>query len=304
MPEGRTAISSKWAFKHKRNEVGEITRFKARVVARGFSQIHGLDYWDTFAPVAKLSSLRILLAIAAVEDLEIHQMDVITAFLISKLEEEIYMEQPEGFVKKGVNGKQLVCRLWKSLYGLKQASRVWNRCIHNYLISIGFKRTYADHCVYINHETGIILALWVDDLIIMGKKMEAVENIKNKLRKEFEMKDMGELKYFLGIHVQRNREERTIHISQKAYITKVLKHFGMQNCKPASTPMAVGTKLLMTTENDDNKVDPREYQSKVGSEMYAMVCTRPDTAYGVSFASHRFHYEPPHRPLLSIWTSI
>jgi len=154
---------------------------KARLVARGFSQIYGVDYLDTYAPVVKLASIRILLAIAAIYGLEIHQMDVVTAFLAGDLEEEIYMEQPEGFE---VGGNDFVCKLRKSLYGLKQAPRVWNQRIRLFLKSIGFDQTYSDPCVYINKETDIIIAMWVDDLIIFGKDMASINNLKAQLNEE------------------------------------------------------------------------------------------------------------------------
>src|SRR5579859_8019846 len=171
---------------------------------------HGIDYLDTYALVVKLASIRILLAIAAIHGLEIHQMDVVTAFLAGNLEEEIYMEQPEGF-ELGSKEEDLVCRLRKSLYGLKQAPRVWNQKIRSFLKSIGFDQTYSDPCVYINRDTDIIIAMWVDDLIIFSKDMASINDLKVQLNKEYEMKDLGELKYFLGIQVHCDREQKIIH---------------------------------------------------------------------------------------------
>src|SRR5271169_1751073 len=176
-PPGRMIVTNKFAFKHKKNEIARIIRLKARLVARGFSQIYGIDYLDTYAPVVKLASIRILLAIAAIYGLEIHQMDVVTAFLAGDLEEEIFMEQPEGF-EVGSKDQDLVCKLRKSLYGLKQAPRVWNQRIRLYLKSIGFDQTYSDLCVYINKETDAIVAMWVDDLIIFGKDMALLHALK------------------------------------------------------------------------------------------------------------------------------
>jgi hypothetical protein len=224
-----------------------------------------------------MASLRLLLAIAAAEDLEIQQMDFIAAFLAGELEEEIYMEQPEGFS----DGTDRVCLLNKSLYGLKQAARVWNQRIRKFLKDIGFTQTHADHCVYVNKDTGIILAMWVDDLLIFGKNMDQINELKAQLQGQFEMKDLGDLKYFLGIHVTRNREERSLTISQSAYIHQILERFRMKNCKPADTPMAAGCKLTKAAVGD-LLVDEKEYQSLVGSLMYAMTGTRPDLAYTVS----------------------
>ena len=280
LPAGRKAISCKWVFKHKTDENGDVVRFKARLVARGFSQIYGIDYMDTFAPVAKLASLRILLAIAAVEDLEIHQMDVVTAFLIPDLEEEIYMVQPEGF-----DGKEgLVCKLQKGLYGLKQSARIWNARLCQHLKSLGFQQSSCDPCIFINNASGVIIAVWVDDLIILGKDLSSIDKVKEGLRAEFEMKDLGELQYFLGIQVQRDRSKRQLHINQSGYINSILERFGMEDSKPAPTPIATGTTLYKAMDGDA-LVDLKPYQSLVGSQMYAMLCTRPDIAYAISQVS-------------------
>ena len=287
-PRNRNVVTCKWIFKVKRGQNGEIVRLKARLVARGFSQVYGMDYWDTFAPVAKLSSLRLLLAIAAHEDLEIHQMDVVTAFLASDIDEEIYMEQPEGF-EVGEAG-ELVCKLGKGLYGLKQAARLWNRRIRDFLKSMGFTQMQSDHCVYINKDSGVILALWIDDIIMFSSTLTAITTVKNQLRAEFEMKDLGELQYFLGMHVTRDRGSRTIHVDQTNYIQSVLARFDMQNCKGASTPMVQGTKYTRTSV-DDELTDQWTYQSEVGSSMYGMLCTRPDIAFSVSQLS-QFNAKP------------
>jgi Reverse transcriptase (RNA-dependent DNA polymerase) len=248
---------------------------KVRLVARGFSQIYGVDYLDTYAPVVKLASIRILLAIAAIFGLEIHQMDVVTAFLAGELEEEIYMEQPEGF--EVGNREDFVCRLRKSIYGLKQAPRIWNQKIRRFLKSIGFDQTFSDPCVYVNKSTGIILAMWVDDLIIFGKDMASINALKAQLNEEYEMKDLGELKYFLGIQVHRDRERKIIHLSQPGYNRTILERYGMQNSKPANTPLSSGARLTKAT-TADALTDRKEYQSMVGSIMYGMLATRPDLA--------------------------
>ena len=136
-------------------------------------------------------------------------MDVKSAFLIRELEEEIYMDQPEGFIEG-----DLVCKLKKSLYGLKQSPRVWNHKIHNFFTTNGFTQTNADHSIYINKDTGIMIGLWIDDLIIVGKNLDIIEDLKKKLNETFDMKDLKDLTYFLGIEVKRNRKERTLHINQ------------------------------------------------------------------------------------------
>jgi hypothetical protein len=256
--------------------MAQIVRLKARLVARGFSQVYGIDYLDTYAPVVKLTSIRILLAIAAIYGLEIHQMDVVTAFLAGELEEEIYMEQPEGF-RVRTDEEDLVCLLRKSLYGLKQAPRVWNRKIRRFLESIGFLPTYSDPCVYVNEETGVIIAMWVDDLVIFGKNLKDVDDLKAKLKAEYEMKDLGELNYFLGVQVHRDKAQKLIHINQSGYNRTILERFGMADSNPARTPLPGGCHLTKATTNDV-LTDQKEYQSMVGSLMYAMLATRPDLA--------------------------
>ena len=289
-PKGRNVVTSKWVCKHKKDEFGQIVRFKGRLVARGYTQVYGLDYLDTFAPVAKLASLRIILAIAAVEDLEIHQMDVVAAFLAGHLDEIIYMEQPEGF-KQGTDEDDLVCLLEKGLYGLKQSARVWNRKIRRMLKTKGYLQTHSDHCVYVHPKTKVIVAMWVDDLIIAGSNMEKINKLKRELKKAFEMTDMGELKYFLGMQVYRNREEREIHINQSGYTKAMLDKFKLLDSHPVSTPIATGTILRKSTSNDKLMDNPKKYQSLVGSQMYAMLCTRPDLTYEISQIS-QFNNSP------------
>jgi len=291
-PRNRQVVTNKFILKHKKNEIGQITRLKARLVARGFSQIYGVDYLDTYAPVVKLASIRILLAIAAIYGLEIHQMDVVTAFLAGELEEEIYMEQPEGF-KVGTQDDDLVCLLRKSLYGLKQAPRVWNQRIRRFLESIGFKPTYSDPCVYINDETGVMIAMWVDDLVIFGKDLASIDAVKQQLKEEYEMKDLGELKYFLGIQVHRDKEQKLIHINQSSYNRTVLERFGMTNSKPANTPLPSSVRLIKATMTDV-LTEQKEYQSIVGSLMYAMLATRPDLAQCIQQISQ--YSSKPARP--------
>ena len=228
-PRNRQVVTNKFAFRHKKNEIAQIVRLKARlpVVARGFSQIYGVDYFDTYAPVVKLASIRILLAIAAIYNLEIHQMDVVAAFLAGELEEEIYMEQPEGFEVDN----DLVCRLRKRLYGLKQAPQIWNQRIRQYLKSIGFNQLYSDPCVYMNKETNTIIAMWVDNLIIFSKDIASINALKAQLNEEYKMKNLGELKFFLGIQVHHNREWKILHINQSGYFRTVLERYGMLNSK-------------------------------------------------------------------------
>ena len=219
LPPGKNLVTCKWVFKAKHNANGNVVRFKVRLVARGFSQAYGIDYFETYAPVAKLTTYRTIFALAAVEQREIHGMDVITAYLLGKLDEEIYMMQPEGFAKLGMK-KDLVCRLLRSLYGLKQAARVWNQKIHAFLVKIGFVRSCADPCLYIDTKRNIYITIWVDDLLIAGKDGKQIAWVKQQLSKEFEMKDLGELKHFLGMRITRTNGRTSI--DQNGYIRQIL----------------------------------------------------------------------------------
>jgi hypothetical protein len=265
-PANRNVITSRWVFKHKKDEMGRIVRFKARIVARGFSQIYGIDYLETYAPVAKLVSIRVLFAIAASLDLEIHQMDVVSAFLASKLKEKIYMELPDGF-KDG----DKVGLLGKSIYGLKQSARYFNRRFHDRLLHLGFIQTFADPCVYVNHTTSIIIAIWVDDILLFGARIDAIDAVKKALAEEFSMKDVGELAYFLGIQVSRGRANKTITIRQDGYVNMILEKFQMLDAKPVSIPIPHGVKLVELDTQEESSIDSKIYQSKVGSLMYAML---------------------------------
>jgi len=289
LPPGRNVVTCKWVFKAKHDSNGNIVRFKARLVARGFSQAFGIDYFDTYAPVAKLTTYRTIFALAALEQWEIHGMDVITAFLLGKLDEEIYMAQPEGFVAKGMKAG-MVCRLLRSIYGLKQASRVWNRRLHRFLVKIGFTRSNADHCLYVNHKRKIWITIWVDDLLIAGKDSKEIARVKKQLGDEFEMKDLGLVKHFLGMRITRDPSNGSISIDQTAYIRSILERFGMEASKPVSTPLATGSRLVKATDDDSN-IDLKLYQGIVGSIMYGMLCTRPDNAFGIQQLS-QFNSKP------------
>jgi Reverse transcriptase (RNA-dependent DNA polymerase) len=152
----------------------------------------------------------------------------------------------------------LVCLVRKSLYGFKQSARLWNRKLRRFLKKIGFYQLHSDHCVYINKDTGVILAMWVDDLIIFGKDRMEVDKMKDQMRSEFEMKDLGPLRYFVGILVQRDRERRTLRIDQSGYIDMILQRFDMENSTPVATPIATGTKLVKATDNDE-VIDAKPY---------------------------------------------
>ena len=296
LPPGHKAIDCKWVFRVKHDENGQIERFKGRLVAKGFQQKYGIDYVETFSPVVRFSSIRALLAFAVSKGMLIHQMDVVTAFLNGHLDEEIYMKQPEGYVKPGT--ENMVCHLKKSLYGLKQSSRCWNKAFQDFMLSQQFKQSDADPCIFIRKLDGqlTVVAVYVDDLILLADSADEMENIKANLSNQFKMKDMGELHYCLGVNI--TRKENALHISQEQYINSILEKYNMANANPVSTPMDINVKL----EKDDSyskPVDTVLYQSMIGSLLYAAIATRPDIAHAVG-ALARFNSAPNETHLTAV----
>jgi len=259
------------------------------LVTKGFSQIPGVDYNDVFSPVVKHSSIRIFFGIVAMRDLELEQLDVKTAFLHGELEEEIYMDQPEGFIVPGKEDH--VCKLKRSLYGLKQSPRQWYKRFDSFMMSHGFKRSEFDSCVYIKFVEGspIYLLLYVDDMLIAAKSKKEITTLKKLLSSEFEMKDLGAAKKILGMEITRDRNSGLLFLSQQSYIKKVLHRFNMHDAKSVSTPIAPHFKLsalqCASTDEDFEYMSRVPYSSAVGSLMYAMVCSRPDLSYAMSLVS-------------------
>jgi Reverse transcriptase (RNA-dependent DNA polymerase)/gag-polypeptide of LTR copia-type/Integrase core domain/GAG-pre-integrase domain len=289
LPAGRDAIGSKWVFKIKRNADGSVERYKARLVAKGYSQQEGIDYNDTFAPVVKFSSIRTLLALGAYYDWEIHQLDVKTAFLNGDLEEDIYMKQPEGFT---IRGKEtLVCKLNKSLYGLKQSGRAWYKKMDTVLLNMKFTRLKSDHCVYFRSVDNVVfyVAIYVDDILLLSNSLMKINSLKKELSQLFDMKDLGEAHFVLGIRIERNRAARTLTLSQSEYVKNVISRFGMSSSHPVSTPLDVSVKLSKAdcpaTQAEINNMKDVPYQSALGAIMYAMIATRPDIAFAVTALS-------------------
>ena len=279
LPPGRKAIGCKWVFKLKHDVDGRVERFKARLVAKGYAQKYGIDYDEIFSPVVRFSSIRFLLAFAVQHDFLIHQMDVETAFLNGKLDEEIYMQQPEGYLKPGE--EHLVCKLEKSLYGLKQSSRCWNKAFREGVEKIGFTQASADPCVFIRKEdTLTIIAIHVDDLLILAENILEMQRLKDSLKLQFKMKDMGELHYYLGVCIIQDKEGKQVYIHQGQYIEKMLKKFGQTEAKSVSTPADLNVKL-QKEDGISRPVDTISYQSIVGSLLYAAITTRPDIAQAV-----------------------
>lgn len=297
LPKGKKAVGSKWVFKRKTDEHGNVTRYKARLVAQGFSQKVGRDYDETFSPIVRFESIRTVISIAAQHNLYLHQLDVATAFLNGELQEEVYMQQPEGFAVKGKEG--LVCKLNRSIYGLRQSPRCWNFTLDKKLKEMGLQPTPSDPCLYTNEEGEMmIVAVYVDDILIACKNSEKMEEVKKELGKCFKVNDMGELTYFLGVKIIQNKEKGSIWIGQETYTESILEKYQMDRAKPAKTPVNVSQKLIQANE-DDEEVDRMMYQSAVGSLLYLSTRTRPDIAYAVSTMA-KFSS----KPTKAHWTAI
>ncbi|CAJ2633694.1 unnamed protein product [Trifolium pratense] len=280
LPKGHKAIGVKWVYKAKKNSKGEVERYKARLVAKGYSQRAGIDYDEVFAPVARLETVRLIISLAAQNKWKIHQMDVKSAFLNGVLDEEVYIEQPQGYEVKGEEEK--VLKLKKSLYGLKQAPRAWNARIDKYFQDKNFIKCPYEHALYIKAQGGdiLIVCLYVDDLIFTGNNPTMFEEFKKEMTKEFEMTDIGLMSYYLGIEVK--QEDHGILITQEGYAKEVLKKFKMDDANPVSTPMECGIKLSKHGEGET--VNPSLFKSLVGSLRY-LTCTRPDILYAVGVVS-------------------
>lgn len=272
LPKGRTAIGSKWVFKVKTDG-----RYKSRLVGVGCSQKAGIDFEETWSPVGRKASLKAIVKFVTQNKWKWKQMDVDTAFLYSVLQEEIYMRQPPGFDDK--SGR--VCRLRKSIYGLKQANREWYKTLSDFLLSVGFKRSEVDPCVYLKKST--ILFVYVDDMIIAGETDTEVEQVSNALKSRFKMKDLGEPQRILGIELKSYKDG--IIMTSEAYIQELLDQYQMQGCRPVATPMDSNTVFVSRENSKATPEDVRRYQSLIGSLLYAANTTRPDIAYTVSMLS-------------------
>jgi hypothetical protein len=285
LPDGANLIGCKWVLKVKRGADGTIVKYKGRLVAKGYAQRFGVDYNDTYAPVARYPSIRLLIALAAHYGWELHQMDVKSAYLNGELDVPIYMTQPEGYVVAGKEDH--VCLLKKSLYGLKQAGRTWHHKIDVALKDRGFTALEADHCVYIRRTalSVIIIALYVDDLLIASSQPTELAQFKDDLTAQFEMEDLGEAAFILGIDIKRSRADRSISIGQAAYINTLLQRHGLADCKPVSTPMDKDSVSQLTRSPADYQASAeaiQDYQAMIGGLMFAMISTRPDIAFAVT----------------------
>ncbi|GJY40225.1 ribonuclease H-like domain, reverse transcriptase, RNA-dependent DNA polymerase [Tanacetum coccineum] len=294
LPKGHKAIGLKWVFKTKKDANGNIIKHKARLVAKGYIQEHGIDFEEVFAPVARMETIRLLLAIAANNKWEVHHLDVKSAFLHGDLKEEVYVTQPEGFITRQDQGK--VYRLIKALYGLRQAPRAWNIKLDNTLKSLDFKKCALEQAIYTktSKDSTLLIGVYVDDLIITGTPKKEIDKFKAQMEEKFEMSDLGLLAYYLGIEVTQTNGD--ISIKQSAYASKILKEAGMIDCNETLIPMDPGTRLTKVTEG--TMVNSTEYRSLIGCLRH-LLHTRPDLSYSVGLLS-RFMQEPREQHMKAI----
>ncbi|GLI71167.1 hypothetical protein VaNZ11_016269 [Volvox africanus] len=280
LPKGVRALPVKWVFTIKRDVNGEIVRYKARLVAKGFAQVEGRDFDEVFAPVSKHTTLRVLMALVAAADLELHQMDMKTAFLNGILEEEVYVLQPRGY---GEGNQQKVCRLQKSLYGLKQAPRAWYVRLREELEQMGFQVSQADPGLFLKDVQGerVYVLVYVDDLLVAAKSMATLNAVKNRLMSAFDIRDLGEARVFLGYEIERNRTEHTLKLSLTRFITELVAKYGLEEANPRKVPLSKA--LRAVGERLDVQQFP--YGELVGSLLYLSVGTRPDISYSVGALS-------------------
>jgi hypothetical protein len=278
-PIGRKILTPKWVFKKKKDPEGRVIEHKARLVIRGYEQIPGLDYEQTYASVVRSETSRILLALAATRDWEIHQLDAVSAFLNSKADKDIYMQYPKDISMERTPGTVLKVNL--ALYGMKQSARLWADTAWDALKSIGFKRSMYDSSLFFRKEDTVYITTHVDDFKVMSPSLTAVENAKKQLMACFQMKDIGPISFYLGIRITRDRAKRTITLDQSHFIEKILNESGMDICKVDKTPMEC--KLdLQGAANEEAKVNQQSYVRNVGSLLHLAVNTRPDIAIAVS----------------------
>jgi hypothetical protein len=279
-------VGTKWVFRNKQDEHGVVTRNKARLVAKGYSQVEGLDFGETYAPVARLESIRILLAYATYHSFKLYQMDVKSAFLNGPIKEEVYVEQPPGFEDSEYPNH--VYRLSKALYGLKQAPRAWYECLRDFLTTNGFKVGKADPTLFTKTIANdlFVCQIYIDDIIFGSTNKSTCEEFSRIMIQIFEMSMMGESKYFLGFQVKQLQEGT--FISQTKYIQDILNKFGMKDAKPIKTPMGTNGHLDLDTRG--KSIDQKVYRSMIGSLLY-LCASRPDIMLSVCMCA-RFQADP------------
>jgi len=302
-PPGANIIGSKWVFKAKKDAAGIIARFKARLVAQGFSQIDGVDYDDTYAPVARLPASRAIIAMANRLNLELHQVDIKGAYLNGELNdnEVLYMQHPPGYRARDAGGR--VLRLKKTLYGLKQSGRRWYQKLSSIFDTLNFSKCSVDQAVFYKLDKAkneiTVVAVHVDDCTIAASNLTLIEEFKAGLRQHVEVTDLGELHWMLGVEIKRDRQAGTIHLSQRAYIDSILKRYNFDDLKPLSSPMDSSIRLTSeqspATTAEHAVMRDKPYREAVGALNWAALTTRPDIAFAVATVA-RFAANPgiPH----------
>jgi len=284
--KGRNVIGCKWVYKIKRKKDGSLDRYKARLVAKGFKQRYGIDYEDTFSPVIKHSTIRIILSLAIFRGWSLRQLDVQNAFLHGYLDEDVYMQQPPGYEDPAK--PNYVCKLDRALYGLKQAPRAWHARLSNKLISLGFKVSKADTSLFFLNKDNLTMfvLVYVDDIIVVSSTEKATDTLLKELQNEFALKDLGDLHYFLGIEV--SKVSNGILLTQDKYASDLLKRVGMSDCKAVAAPLSTSEKLSLHEGSLLGPKDATHYRSVVGALQY-LTLTRPDISYSVNKVCQFLH---------------
>uniref|UniRef100_A0A2N9ERE3 CCHC-type domain-containing protein n=1 Tax=Fagus sylvatica TaxID=28930 RepID=A0A2N9ERE3_FAGSY len=283
-PKDHSVIGTKWVFRNKKDEEGIIVRNKARLVAQGYNQEEGIDYGETYAPVARLEAIRMLLAFACFKNFKLFQMDVKSAFLNGFIAEEVYVEQPPGFENHEFPNH--VFKLSKALYGLKQAPRAWYERLSGFLIEKGFTRGKLDTTLFLmfDGKDMLIVQIYVDDIIFGSTNENLCKEFSKTMQDEFEMSMMGELKFFLGLQIKQT--EDGIFLNQSKYVIDLLKRFGLTNAKAYGTPMSPSTKL--DKDEKGKPVDVKLYRGMIGSLLY-LTASRPDIMFSVCLCARDFN---------------
>ena len=283
-PRDHPVLPTRWTYRAKGKSDGTIEKFKARFVAKGFLQQYLINYSETYAPVARLTTIRALLTLCAHWQWPVDQMDVVTAFLYADLREQVFCEAPEGYPV----GDDECWELQRALYGLKQAPKEWFENLKAYLLTLGLVQSTSDPCIFLKREDGKLIAfvaVYVDDLLIAGANEEVKNGIKQALSEKYSMTDLGQLEWYLGMQITQDTAGGTTTISQRTYIDTVLERFGMADCAPCTTPMLIDPPTkedCPVTDEDKQAMSEVPYRSAIGALMYLSVCTRPDIARAVN----------------------
>ena len=294
LPRGHRAIGTKWVFKIKRKAEGSIEKYKARLVAKGFKQKYGIDYTETFSPVVKYVTLRMVVGLSKYFGWPLDQLDVVTAFLYGVMKEQVFCSIPEGVE---IDSKFDCLELVKAIYGLKQASRVWNETFDEFVCSIGFQVSAYDPCLYLKTIEGhcVLLLVYVDDVLVTGSSTDLIARTKSDLKTRFEMTDSGKCAFVLGIELV-DGPDGSVTMCQRRYVDDILKRFAMDECKAVTSPVDISSRLV--SSDSATKVNA-PFREAVGALMHLMTATRPDIAFAVGYVS-RFMENPQ----VTHWTAV